>query len=69
MIKLLLQIPPNIDTLYNKGNAFVNLGRYNDAIEWYNRVLATNPDYHDALINKGVLIFNLGRVQMRLSVY
>lgn len=39
---------------YNRGNAFFNLGQFDEAIKAYDKALALNPDFDDALYNKTV---------------
>ena len=41
--------------LYNQGNALARLGRYQDAISEYDRVLTTDPNQEDAAFNKALL--------------
>lgn len=41
--------------LYNQGNALAQQGRYADAIERYQQVLALQPDQEDAAFNKALL--------------
>ena len=48
-----------LDALYNKGIALDNLGKYQEAITYYDKVLAINPNYVDALNNKAVAEANL----------
>ncbi len=40
---------------YNRGNALAKLGRYEDAIKAYERVLEKNPQHQDASYNKKLL--------------
>lgn len=42
------------------------LGRHQEAIEWYDRVLGQEPKYVLSLNNKGVALSNLGRYQEAL---
>ena len=46
---------PSLTGLYNQGNALARLGRYEDAISQYDRVLAANPNQEDAAFNKALL--------------
>ena len=46
---------PSLTGLYNQGNALARLGRYQDAISEYDRVLAANPNQEDAAFNKALL--------------
>ena len=40
---------------YNRGNAYVNLGQYQRAIEDYNQVVRLESNYADAYCNRGLL--------------
>ena len=60
MIKALTIDPNDVKTLYNKGVALGNLGKYEIAIEWYDKALTINPAYIDALNNKGISLGILG---------
>ena len=44
--------PNNIYALYNKGLALDNLGRYKEAISYYDKVLDIDPNDVDTLNNK-----------------
>ena len=39
--------------MYNKGNTLYHLGKYNQAIGYYDKVLAIDPNHVKALNNKG----------------
>lgn len=43
------------DALYNQGNALARLGRLDEAIERYDRLLERAPDHEDAAANKALL--------------
>lgn len=47
--------------LIEKGNSFSNLGRYNEAITYYDKALAIDPKQAEALYNKGAMLGNLGK--------
>ena len=47
--------------LYNKGIALDTLGKSEEAITWYDKALAIDPNYVSALLNKGVALDTLGR--------
>jgi hypothetical protein len=56
-----LAIEPNdIDALYNKGVDLGYLGRYQEAIDYYDRVLAIDPNDIDALTNRALALDSLG---------
>lgn len=46
---------------YSKGDAFVNQGKYNEAIECYDKVLEIDPNHIIAWNNKGWALNELGR--------
>jgi tetratricopeptide (TPR) repeat protein len=47
-----IYISNNVSKLKEKGDALSEQGRYQEAIEYYDRVLAIDPNYVDALNNK-----------------
>ena len=49
--------------LGNKGLALDKLGRYEEAIEEYDRILAIDPNDINALGNKGLDLDSLGRYE------
>jgi lipoprotein NlpI len=53
--------PDNADAWYNMGVTLHNLGRYNEAMEAYDKVLEVNPDNTVYLINKGLALGYVGR--------
>ena len=50
----------NVTTLINKGNALSRLGNYTQAIQYYDKALAIDPNNAIALYNKGNTLNNLG---------
>jgi len=46
---------PEVETLYNRGNALARAGRLDDAIAAYSEVLRQDPAHADALYNKELL--------------
>ena len=50
-------------TWNNKGNMHSNKGRYEEAIEAYDKAIAINPDFAIAWGNKGNALNNLGRYE------
>lgn len=53
----------------NRGVAYQNLGRYQEAIDDYNTTIKINPDYSDAYYNRGVTYQTLGRYQDAIRDY
>jgi tetratricopeptide (TPR) repeat protein len=47
--------------LFFRGNNAYQQGRYEEAIEYFDRVLAIDPDHWDALNNKALALDRLGR--------
>jgi tetratricopeptide (TPR) repeat protein len=54
---------------FNKGKALAKLGRYQEAIESFDKALAINPDYHNAWNLRGAVLNNLGRYQEAIENY
>ena len=44
----------NPDALYNKGNALTKLGRFEEAVKTYQKLLELNPDHEDAKFNQEI---------------
>jgi uncharacterized protein YjbI with pentapeptide repeats len=53
----------------NKGNALRNEGKYNEAIEYYDKALEINPNYADALNGKGNALRNKGKYNEAIEYY
>ena len=65
-----LQIDPNnVIALGNKGLALDKLGRYEEVIEEYDRILAIDPNDINALGNKGLDLDSLGRHEEAIELY
>jgi tetratricopeptide (TPR) repeat protein len=47
-------------TPYYKGMAYLNAGNYTEAIPYFDKALAINPNYTLALNNKGAALYGLG---------
>ena len=50
-------------SINNKGIALNNLGRYEEAIEYYDRALAIDPTLVESLSNKGASLHSLARYE------
>ena len=50
-------------TLYNVGNALVHLGRYQEALDYYEKAWVLDPHYAEAYFNAAIAAFHLGQNQ------
>ncbi|MEX2723767.1 MAG: tetratricopeptide repeat protein [Candidatus Freyarchaeota archaeon] len=55
--------------LVNKGNEFFNLGKFKEAIHFYDEALALSPECSEALFNKGVALLELHRFREALNYF
>ena len=51
----------DVEKLYNEGYLMSNLGRYEDAINYFDKVLKIDPHHIDSLYFKGLTLSDLGR--------
>jgi tetratricopeptide (TPR) repeat protein len=51
-----------LDALNNKGLALHDLGKYNESIGYYDKVLAIDPNYVKVLFNKGLALFGFRKI-------
>ncbi len=54
---------------FTKGNSLFNLGRYEEAIESYDRAISFKHDKHEAWYNRGNSLDNLGRYEDAIASY
>jgi tetratricopeptide (TPR) repeat protein len=54
---------------FDRGNAFFNLERYEEAITSYDKALAIKPDFHEAWHNRGVALTGLERYEEAITSY
>jgi tetratricopeptide (TPR) repeat protein len=54
---------------YSKGVALGNLGRYDEAIQSYDKALAIDANFIGASNNKGLSLYNLGRFEESITSY
>jgi tetratricopeptide (TPR) repeat protein len=59
----------DVEALFDKGLALDGLGQYEEAISYYDKVLAIDPNNIFALGNKGLGLSNLGRDQEAIEYY
>ena len=57
------------DTLFNKAVSLGELGKYEEAIIYWDKVLETHPEDTDALYNKAYELYNLGRNEEAIIYY
>ena len=66
---ILAQNSTSIYDLYNKGAAQDSSGNYTQAIQFYDKALAINPNYTNALTSKGVALDRLGNHTGAINYY
>jgi len=59
----------DISTLVNKGNVFLKQGNYVQAILYYDKSLAKDPNYKEALVNKGNALYHEGNNAKAIQYY
>jgi tetratricopeptide (TPR) repeat protein len=59
----------NVLAYYNLGNACLDLGRYQDAMEAYKQAVRIKPDFKEAFFNLGDAYANLNRYQDAIEAY
>ena len=62
---------PNKDflTLFYKGMAYLNAGNYSEAIPYFDKTLAINPNYPLTLNNKGAALYGLGKYNESIAYF
>ena len=65
--KLILEKQTEI--FFYEGNALWELGKYEEALQAYNKAIALKPDSHEAWYNKGVALRKLGKNEEALQAY
>jgi len=64
------QLAENItDTWYNRGYILYNLGRYEEAVASFDKVIEIKPDYHEAWYNRGYILYELGRYEEAVASF
>jgi tetratricopeptide (TPR) repeat protein len=59
----------NAATLDSKGFVFYKQGKYEEALKWYDKALAVNPDLSEVHLHKGESLEALGRLKEALEAY
>ena len=52
--------------MYNKGVTLSNLGKYEEAITWFDKTLEINPHFVNAMYNKADALGELGKYEEAL---
>jgi tetratricopeptide (TPR) repeat protein len=61
---------PNNNIDWNaQGIALSDLGRYEEAIDAYNKAIEIKPDYHEVWYNRGIVLSALGRKEEAIGSY
>ncbi|WP_410510101.1 tetratricopeptide repeat protein [Methanosarcina hadiensis] len=55
--------------LFNEGCRLSNEGKYEEAIEYYDRAISADPRYAFAWYNKGTILLNMGRYQEAMNCF
>jgi len=53
--------------LFDVGNGFLELGKFEEAIASYDEVIEFNPDYDAAWNHRGITLYNLGKIEEALA--
>ena len=61
--------PTYVDAIDNKANALSNLQKYDEAIQYYDKVLAIDPTNVDSLNNKGAALQKLQKYDEAIQYY
>jgi tetratricopeptide (TPR) repeat protein len=65
-----IKLQPDLAEAYNnRGNAYSDLGQYQNAIEDYNKAIRLQPDYAKAYSNRGLAYADLGQYQSAIKDY
>jgi len=64
-----LEIKPDADQFYRRGNILHQLKRFADSLDSYDRALSLKPNYVEALNNRGNALRNLKRFDDALASY
>ncbi len=59
----------SVEALVNKGNSLVDEGKFEEAIDFYNKALEINPQDIVALANKGTALDQLGRHEEAMKCF
>ena len=70
MFKEALQKNPNDPTLLTRyANFLFDLGRFNEAVEWFQKVVALEPNNLDVRTDFGTALWNAGQREKAMAIY
>ena len=70
IINIMIYNKPNTPNYYyNKGVLLADLGRFNEAVEAYDRVIELNAQNADVYVNKGAALYKAGKNEEALAAY
>jgi len=59
----------DIESLIEQGNTAYDLGRSEEAVQYYDRALAIDPEDTEALVDKGLALEDLDRTEEAIQYY
>ena len=59
----------DIQHYFDEGNSYFNEGKYDKAVESYNRVIALYPDFNQGYYNRGLAYYKMGRYDEAVADY
>ena len=70
LFKAALEKKPNEPELMTRYASFLaNLGRYSEAVEWFQKVLTVHPDNLDARTDLATALWNMGQTDKAMAEY
>ena len=57
------------DAINRMGNAYIDIGKFDEALECYNKAIDIEKNNVDFLLNKGVVLMELGKFQEAVASF